>query len=112
MKNRNIMKKYIYVFGIVLIVMSCQNVKPKPSETVIIETKTTENSLVLSDTLNYVSASNDLAFIKLSIIPNGRFNFYMDVRSNSEENIITTHGTAVKENYDYNLHHVKEILYV
>ncbi len=55
--------------------------------------------LVLNDTIVYLSGDNDLALIKLTLIPNGTFDFYMSIYSEPmqdsepESDLINSNGT-------------------
>ncbi|MEP5934399.1 MAG: hypothetical protein ABJ218_04730 [Winogradskyella arenosi] len=95
------MRKPIFLV-LILIVFSCQN---KKSE----KTKSTElkagmemiepESLVLNDTVVYLSENNDLALIELTLVPNGTFDFYMSIYpepmqdTEPESDIINSYGT-------------------
>ena len=55
--------------------------------------------LVLNDTVVYVSEDNDIAKIKLTLIPDGTFDFYMNIYqesksdTESKSNIVNSNGT-------------------
>ena len=75
------MKKAI-ILVLILIILSCQNKKSEKSknaelnaETEIIKTE----KLVLNDTIVYLSGDNDLALVKLTLIPKGTFDYYMSI---------------------------------
>jgi len=70
---------------LVLILFSCQNKSSEKTETIQKSELNTEfenvksDRLVLNDTVFYLSGNNDLALIKLTLIPNGTFDFYMKI---------------------------------
>lgn len=87
---------------LILIIFSCQSKKSEKNqnaelnaETEIIQSK----KLVLKETLVYLSGDNDLALIKLALIPNGTFNFYISIypepmqNDKPEPEIINSYGT-------------------
>lgn len=95
------MKKAIFLV-LILVILSCQSKKSeKPQNT---ESNTqTENikseKLVINDTVFYLSGDNDLALIKLTLIPNGTFDFYLSIYpeqmqdAEPESNVINSNGT-------------------
>ena len=71
------MRKSIFL---ILILFSCQNKKSEKTQNTEINTETEiikSEKLVLNDTVVYLSGDNDIALIKLTLIPNGTFEYYM-----------------------------------
>lgn len=86
---------------LVLIFYSCQKKKSEKNQSTDLKTETKiikSEKLVLKDTIVYLSGDNDLALIKLTLIPNGTFDFYMSIYPDSmqdsepESDIITANG--------------------
>ena len=88
-----------------LICISCQKKnteKTKNFQKPELNTKTESikpDRLALNDTVVYLSAGNDLALIKLTLIPDGTFDFYMSIypeqmqETNPKSDIIKSNGT-------------------
>ncbi|SFC92549.1 hypothetical protein SAMN04487907_1152 [Zunongwangia mangrovi] len=87
---------------LILVILSCQNEKSEKTQNVELNTETEiiqPEKLVFNDTVIYLSENNDLALIKLTLIPNQTFDLYMkiypepmqDVETGSE--IINSNGT-------------------
>ena len=94
--------KRILILASIIVIVSCQNKTSKTIQTETINITTdydNTNSLILNDTILYLSDSNDLAQIKLTLLPQGRFDFFMDIYPDISENedierdIITSSGT-------------------
>jgi hypothetical protein len=86
---------------LILIVFSCQKKKSEKTHNAELNTETEiieSEKLVLNDTIVYLSGDNDLALIKLTLIPNGTFDFYMSIypepmqESEPESDIINANG--------------------
>jgi hypothetical protein len=86
---------------LILIVFSCQNKKSEKIQSAELNTEKEiikSEKLVLKDTIVYLSGDNDLALIKLTLIPNGTFDFYMSIypepmqHSEPESDIINANG--------------------
>ncbi|MEM6892479.1 MAG: hypothetical protein AAF554_02235 [Bacteroidota bacterium] len=101
---------------LILIILCCQNKKsenPQNTESnremELIEPK----KLVLNDTVVYLSGDNDLALIKLTLIPNGTFDFYMSIYpkpmqdADPKSDIINSNGTWSGEEKTVSLNFVK-----
>lgn len=87
---------------LILIVFSCQNNKSEKTQNAELNTESEiikSEKLVLKDTIVYLSDHNDLALIKLTLIPNGTFDFYMSIYpeplqdAEPENDIINSNGT-------------------
>lgn len=94
------MKKSIFLV-LIIIVFSCQNKKSEKTQNVELNTETEiikPEKLVFNDTIVYLSGNNDLALIKLTLIPNGTFDFYMSIYpeplqgAEPESDIINSNG--------------------
>ncbi|MEP0463400.1 MAG: hypothetical protein ABJP52_09770 [Flavobacteriaceae bacterium] len=95
------MRKPIFLV-LILIFFSCQSKKSEKTQNSELNTETEiikPESLVLNDTVVYLSGDNDLALIKLTLIPNGTFDFYMSIYpepmrdAEPESDIINSNGT-------------------
>ncbi len=67
---------------LVLIVFSCKEKKSKKTQNPELNTETKIEKplkLVFNDTVIYSSSESDLAIIKMTLIPNGNFDFYMSI---------------------------------
>ncbi len=82
---------------LILVILSCQNEKSEKTQNAELNTETEiiqPEKLVFNDTVIYLSENNDLALIKLTLIPNQTFDLYMkiypepmqDVETESENN--------------------------
>ena len=97
------MRKPIFLI-LILIVFSCQSKKSEKTQNAELNTETKiikPKNLVLNDTVLYLSGDNDLALIKLTLIPNGTFEFYMSIYpepmqdAEPESDIINSNGTWI-----------------
>lgn len=85
------------IFVLILIAFSCQSKKSEKTQNVESEIIKPKN-LVLNDTVVYLSGDNGLALIRLTLIPNGTFDFYMDIYpqpmqdAEPESDIISSNG--------------------
>ncbi|MBC3846977.1 hypothetical protein H8K90_11345 [Winogradskyella echinorum] len=95
------MRKPIFLV-LILMVFSCQSKKSEKTQNAELNTETEiikPESLVLNDIVVYLSGDNDLALIKLTLIPNGTFDFYMSIYpepmqdAKPESDIINFNGT-------------------
>ena len=95
------MRKPIFLV-LILIVFSCQSKKSEKTQNAELNTETEiiePENLVLNDTVVYLSGDNDLALIKMTLIPNGTFEFYMSIYpeplqdAEPESDIINSNGT-------------------
>ncbi len=84
-----------------LIVFSCQSKKSEKTQNAELNTESKiikPENLILNDTVVYLSGDNDLALIKLTLIPNGTFDFYMSIYpepmhdAKPESDIINSNG--------------------
>ncbi len=98
---RPTMRKSIFLV-LILIVFSCQKKKSEKTKNAELNTETEilkSEKLVINDTIVYLSGNNDLALIKLTLIPNGTFDFYMSIYPEPmqdvepESDIINSNGT-------------------
>jgi hypothetical protein len=95
------MRKPIFL-ALILVILSCQGKKSEKPQNAELNTETEiiqPEKLVLNDTVVYLSGDNDLALIKLTLIPNGTFDFYMSIYpepmqdAEPESDIINSNGT-------------------
>ena len=95
------MRKPIFLV-LILIAFSCQSKKSEKTQNAELNTESEiikPENLVLKDTVVYLSGDNDLALIKLTLIPNGTFDFYMSIYpepmqdTEPESDIINSNGT-------------------
>jgi len=86
---------------LILMFFSCQSKKSEKTQNAELNTKTEitqSEKLVLNDTVVYLSGDNDLALIKLTLIPNETFDFYMSIypepmqNTEPESDIINSNG--------------------
>ena len=66
------MRKPIFL-ALILVILSCQSKTSKNAESNTEMEIIKPKKLVLNDTIVYLSGDNDLALIKLTLIPNGTF---------------------------------------
>jgi hypothetical protein len=97
------MRKSIFLL-LILIAHSCQKKKSEKTQSTELNTETEvikSEKLMLNDTIVYLSGDNDLALIKLTLIPNGTFDFYMSIypepmqNAEPESDIINSNGTWI-----------------
>ena len=95
------MKESIFLI-IILIFFSCQkkkSEKPQNAESHIETEFIKPEKIVLNDTVIYLSGDNDLALIKLTLIPNGTFDYHMSIypepmqEAEPKSDIINSNGT-------------------
>ncbi|SHJ26535.1 hypothetical protein SAMN04488096_1266 [Mesonia phycicola] len=75
------MKNKIFI-ALILVILSCQNEKSEKTQNAELNTETEiiqPEKLVSNDTVVYLSENNDLALIKLTLIPNGTFDLYIKI---------------------------------
>ena len=95
------MRKSIFLV-LILITFSCQKKKSEKTQNAKLNIESEiikPQNLVLKDTVVYLSGDNDLALIRLTLIPNGTFDFYMSIypepmqEAEPQSDIINSNGT-------------------
>ncbi|HEX9827398.1 MAG TPA: hypothetical protein VGA80_12445 [Flavobacteriaceae bacterium] len=99
------MRKPIFLV-LILIIFSCQSKKSEKPQNAELNTETEiikPENIILNDTVVYLSGDNDLALIKMTLIPKGTFDFYMSIypeltlenetETETENDIINLNGT-------------------
>ncbi|WP_179009649.1 hypothetical protein [Winogradskyella forsetii] len=91
---------------LILIIFSCQSKKSEKTQNAELNTEAEiikSENIILNDTVVYLSGDNDMALIKMTLVPNGTFDFYMsiypeitlenEVETEAENDIINLNGT-------------------